>query len=67
MALQKAEATHKPDTILTEQGQIKPNLTRWPDALAVVEKMSAPACRQGGAAPEYLGKPRLGWFGEGAV
>lgn len=69
MALQKEEAIHKPDAILTEQEQIKPNLTKWPDTLAEKEKMSARARAylQEGAALEYLGKLRLSWYWEAAI
>lgn len=65
MALQKEEAIHRPEAILTEQEQTKPNLTKWPDTLAVKEKMSARAraYMQEGAAPEYLGKLGLSWYG----
>lgn len=62
MALQKEEAAHKPGVILTEQEQIKPHLTEWPDTLVVKEKMSARAYMQEGTAPEYPGKLRLSWY-----
>lgn len=65
--MQKEEATHKPDAILTEQEQIKPNLTEWPDTLAVKGKMSARAYMQEGTALECLGKLRLSQDAEGAL